>query len=394
MPSDLAAAGTTLDSAARRAPEQVSVAAVKPGYLFHPAVDFLCLGGLSLLVLPLCLLLPDSAQPDVLYATWVIAHVINHPHFAHSYQIFYSGFGEKAFGASYAPLLRARYIFAGIVVPVILVGLFGYAILSADPVALGFGVNAMFFFVGWHYVKQGYGMLIVESVLKRQYFNAAQKKALVAHAYAVWIFTWFAANTLVAEHNYWGLKYYTFDVPDPLLHIALALTLMTGIAVIWVLARKWAAKRTLPYSGVVAYAVTLYLWQIFRLDPKFVVIVPAMHSLQYLIVVWRFQLNRERARAPQGDTSHIDSARRFVPSAVVMRFARFLVLGMVLGFVGFWGAPLILDEFVTYDEAAFGNYMFLFCFTIFINVHHYFLDNVMWRGENPDTRQFLFAHRS
>lgn len=37
--------------------------------------------------------------------------------------------------------------------------------------------------------------------------------------------------------------------------------------------------------------------------------------------------------------------------------------------------------------------MFLFVFWIFINVHHYFLDNVIWRAENPETRQHLFAHR-
>ena len=35
--------------------------------------------------------------------------------------------------------------------------------------------------------------------------------------------------------------------------------------------------------------------------------------------------------------------------------------------------------------------MFLFVFWIFINVHHYFLDNVMWRRENPDTKKYLFC---
>jgi hypothetical protein len=30
-------------------------------------------------------------------------------------------------------------------------------------------------------------------------------------------------------------------------------------------------------------------------------------------------------------------------------------------------------------------------FWIFINVHHYFLDNVMWRRENPDTGKYLFG---
>jgi hypothetical protein len=33
----------------------------------------------------------------------------------------------------------------------------------------------------------------------------------------------------------------------------------------------------------------------------------------------------------------------------------------------------------------------VFLFYIFINVHHYFLDNVMWRRGNPDVQKHLFA---
>ena len=42
-----------------------------------------------------------------------------------------------------------------------------------------------------------------------------------------------------------------------------------------------------------------------------------------------------------------------------------------------------------YDRGIFGSQMFLFMFAIFINVHHYFLDNVMWRRENPDIAKYL-----
>ena len=47
----------------------------------------------------------------------------------------------------------------------------------------------------------------------------------------------------------------------------------------------------------------------------------------------------------------------------------------------------------TYDTELFGATMFMFMFWIFINLHHYFLDNVIWRRENPETGKFLFAHR-
>ena len=46
-----------------------------------------------------------------------------------------------------------------------------------------------------------------------------------------------------------------------------------------------------------------------------------------------------------------------------------------------------------YDHQAFNGTLFLFMFWIFINVHHYFLDNVMWRRENPETGKYLFGRR-
>ena len=52
-----------------------------------------------------------------------------------------------------------------------------------------------------------------------------------------------------------------------------------------------------------------------------------------------------------------------------------------------WGGSI---EFKTPMLWAFG-FLFLFTVWIFINVHHYFLDSVMWRRENPDTRLYLFG---
>ena len=70
--------------------------------------------------------------------------------------------------------------------------------------------------------------------------------------------------------------------------------------------------------------------------------------------------------------------------------ALFVLLGAVLGALGFWAIPIFLQVVVTYDTDILGTGMFMFIFFIFINVHHYFLDNVIWRRENPDMRRYLF----
>lgn len=369
-------------------------AAQRGGCLFHPVVDFLCLGGGSLIVLGLLALFrpPAASYGTVAVVMMGLTHLINHPHFAHSYQIFYRGFGEKAFGSRYEPMLRLRYLFAGVAVPLALLVYFLTTVVLQDLRALGFAANIMAFLVGWHYVKQGYGMLIVCSVLKRQFFSAIDKKVLLANAYAVWIADWMLANRALREHDLWGLGFYSFDLPQPLVSLAVALAAGTTLAMLWMLARKWwTENRRLPINGVVAYLVTLYAWLLLNVDPLLLLVIPACHSMQYLLVVWRYQMNAERDRAAVPATEAGRSGE--LPARARSRFGVFLLTGLVLGYLGFWGLPKLLAAAIPVDQAIFGPTLFFFICWIFINVHHYFLDNVMWRRGNPDTGRYLFAQR-
>ncbi|MGD1877378.1 MAG: hypothetical protein ACFB13_07750 [Kiloniellaceae bacterium] len=373
MPSQAAAGGH----------QTGAVEAARPaGHLFHPVVDFLCLGGGSLIVFALLAIFrpPVASYPTVAVVMMALANLINHPHFAHSYQIFYRNFGDKAFGSHYDPLLRLRYLFAGVAVPLALLAYFVTVVALQDLRALGFAVNIMAFLVGWHYVKQGYGMLIVCSVLKRQFFNEVEKKILLLNAYAVWMADWMMANWLVHQYDFWGLAYYTFGLPQPLVLLAMAVATGSSAAMLWMLARKWwASDRRLPINGVVAYLVTLYAWLMLNVDPLLLLVIPACHSLQYLLVVWRYQINADRARARD----------RAGPTA---RFIGFVVAGLLLGYLGFWGLPKLLSAVLPVDQAVFGPTLLFFICWVFINVHHYCLDNVMWRRGNPDTARYLFSH--
>ncbi len=364
-------------------------------YLFHPVVDFLCLGGGSLIVfIPLVLCTPPGASVPVLAGIMLaISNVINHPHFAHSYQIFYQNFGLKAFGQDYSARLRSRYVLAGIFVPIALIAFFAVCVASSDAELLGFGANIMLFLVGWHYVKQGYGMIIVDSVLKRRFFANSEKKVLLVNSYACWICYWVLANHIISERNFLGLKYYMFPFPSIIVYAIVGIASATTIIMLYTLAKKWLTEnKSLPANGVVAYLTTLYMWLFLRLDPVALLIIPTLHSLQYLIVVWRYRLNADSDRADPGERLRLTARGLALPSKAVLRFTLFVLVGLALGFFGFWLVPLYLDSLVSYDRETFGGSMFFFMFWIFINVHHYFLDNVMWRRENPDTGKYLFSH--
>jgi hypothetical protein len=365
--------------------------AVRKKYLFGPVADFLMLGGSALVLLPFLFLVPLRYEGAVAAIMLLLANVINHPHFAHSYQIFYRNFGRKIAGDGYDRNLQLRYIFAGIVVPVVMALFFGYGIVASDTRLLGYAGNMLGFFVGWHYVKQGYGMVMVDAVLKKQFFKDWDKKILLINSYAVWILSWLQVNAVINRRQYWGLEYYTFAVPSWLIDVTAFTAIATTAATIVMLANRWRSNgRSLPYNGVVAYAVSLYAWILFvSINPLWILVVPALHSLQYLAVVWRFETNIEREQPDADKAPKLSMLSRLGPK-FRLQLIMFIATGLILGYLGFYGLPMLLDGLVPYDREVLGSTLFLFVFWIFINIHHYFLDNVMWRRGNPEVSKYLF----
>jgi hypothetical protein len=361
-------------------------------YLIGPRADFLCFGGASLIVLPLLLLLPtEQYQPSVLAAALLLAHVVNNPHFAHSYQIFYRGYGAKAFTPALGRTMQLRYLFAGIAVPILLFAFLAGCILAHNLRLLGYATNAMTFFVGWHYVKQGYGLLMVDAALKRRFFSAEDKKVLLVNAYVVWIAAWALLNASLREKDLLGIKYFTFDVPDGVVVVALAAAAATSAHVAWALFRRWKAGQQLPVNGLLAYFASLYPWMLFiKVSPLWVIAAPALHSLQYLAVVWHFEANYQKAQLAEPDTRG-SIVRRVFGSNAAAHLGLFMLAGVALGYAGFTFLPMLLTSLIPFDRAVFGSGLLLFAAWIIINIHHYFIDNVMWRRENPEAKRYLFG---
>ena len=357
-------------------------------HLLGPRLDFLTLGGGSLVVIAaVAALYPRTVEARLALAaaTLFLAHFVNHPHFAHSYQIFYRGFLRKAFAPESA--LRLRYQMAGITVPASIVVFFAVAVAQASAPLLGLAANVMFLTVGWHYARQGYGILMVAAAHSGTRFDAGERRRLLCNTHLAWVTLWLLANNALAARNYWGLTYFMFDTPDALL-AALVIAVAVSTALVgrdFLL--KWRAERALPVNGLVAYAAAVYVWLPVGLaDPLLVLVVPFFHSLQYLAVVWRYQLNVESAGHAPAPALWWTARIPALPVA----FARFVVVGGLLGAIGFWWAPEFLDASAAYDRSVFGATAFVFMAWTGINIHHYFLDNVIWRRENPETRRHLF----
>ena len=360
-------------------------------HLFGPVIDFMGLGGLSVLVLiALCLVgNPEAFQPKLAVFFLVVADIVNHPHFAHSYQIFYRDFRRKI-GPATAMTLRWRYWVAGIIAPIAIVAFYAITLSIGDVTWIGYLLNVMFFLVGWHYVKQGYGMLSVDSVLKKKFFSESEKKLLLHNAYAGWAFSYVYANRVLSERTMFGISDFTFDIPEPVFWITLVIMVGFGVMTARMFGQRVRAGKGLPHTGVMAYLTSIYLWQIaIRFNPLFVIVIPAFHSLQYMMVVSRFQINVETENVSNGRGALLTRLCRNAPLAGLIQF---YVIGACLGFLAFWALPGLVTGLTEGEASGFPVGWAFAMFWIFVNVHHYLLDNVMWRKGNPDVAKHLFAH--
>ena len=101
--------------------------------------------------------------------------------------------------------------------------------------------------------------------------------------------------------------------------------------------------------------------------------VPFFHSLQYLPFVWKMERTRGLRTAPSGWPVR----------------ATTIAIGLVgTGFLAFELVPELLDAGV---QIAPSVYFFGAAFILFINIHHYFMDNVLWRFDNAQVRDYLLS---
>ena len=387
-------------------------------------LEFMIVGGATLVLVPFSFLYQylagvDTSVYQVSYIAFYLAWVINDPHFAVSYLLFYKKAPQRALGSEFkSPVQKGRYWIAGVVVPV---GLLVWAIVgfkNNSAQTLGLMFQFMFFLVGWHYVKQGFGCYAVLSARRGIKITDIERKTILTHCFSGWLYAWFGGFWPGLQYDENGVIYTSVNIPayqqemmvgaDVLATLSLVVLLLSGVMLGYLLVRKAVMQGALPaIAPLGGLLISIWLWIIFSdFDPLVAYFIPALHSIQYLYFV--FLLKRGEARAASGPPSFAGVGGRL---AIVAGGA--LVLGMIL-FHGLpdWfdggsmpievairagqaealsGYQSLVAELETKElQSALGFTPFLATITAMINIHHYFMDHVMWRRENPDTK-FLRA---
>jgi hypothetical protein len=389
--NDSAAALADAGAIVRAASGETLAARSRP--LFRPALEFLLVGGGTLLLLPLCWAYRhafglDAGELLMGMLAFHAASLINDPHFAVTYLLFYRGATGRAFGDVYPPRQRARYWVAGVLVPLALVAWSIAAITTHSAPALGALIQLAFVLVGWHYVKQGFGVLSVLSARRGISWSRGERRVILAHCLAGWAYAWASPFDPGTRSVVNGVFYTTLPHPPGLEPLCRLSFVASGLFVAGVVLRKWRRERRLPPLGALAgLAITVWLWTVYtRLDPLLMYWIPALHSLQYLYFVGLLRGNAALEQA--GPPSFKGSVGR--------ELAVLAVSAAGLGWLLLRGAPAGLDAALVPATSpglaaldAVGPTPWLAAFTAVVNIHHYFMDSVIWRREHTETRHLL-----
>ena len=378
----------------------------RPQALTTRFTDFWLLGGASLLVWLVMIAVQgfrtewaiDQHFKNLTYTTASLSLLVNYPHFLISYKLAYSR-GRSFVSAHWwqlvvVPLLMvaafawayARYDVPASDLPLVarlrqsVSGLGGNANVLSGPrlgdLLFTLTFNAMLFTVGWHYTKQVFGCVMVYAYFDRYPLSPAQRTITKWALLSIWWLNFAQGNARGAQNTFSQFNYYSFDLPDILVPIA-GVLLAAGVVLVahQVFWRNYKEHGRVPGVNMVVPLVALYVWwlPITRQFEFYFLLTPLFHSLQYLAFVYKMEDTRLRGLA------HPE-----------VRGTAIAVGTVVAGWLAFEFVPNEIDTALG-TFAAWKMFFFFTAAMLFINIHHYFIDNVLWRFRDPEVRKYLLA---
>ncbi|MFN7729352.1 MAG: hypothetical protein ACK5P7_09375 [Bdellovibrio sp.] len=346
-------------------------------------LDLLMVGGLSLFLF-LCFhfFLNENADTTKLaILMYYLSLVINWPHFMLSYQLLYWDKRTEL-------VKKPTYLWAAIIAPIILIGVFGLGFSRNDDVVFSLMVHVMFLTVGWHYVKQVFGTIVVTSSVKSFYLSKLERYALLTNLYSIWGLSFVGGQLDHREADFFGIKYDLLGFSPKILLAAYALVFVTGVIAVGLLVWRYIREgRSISRVGWVSYVALLAWYLPFAGHRHFYYMVPFFHSLQYLLFVGALKKNQWGATALRPT----DFERR---KSLFFNGLLYFGAAIVTGLLVFHWIPTGLDERMPEWNAnaavLWSPTIFMGVFQLFINIHHYFIDNVLWRSDNADLKKYLF----
>jgi hypothetical protein len=374
--------------------------------LTTPFGDFWLLGGASLVVWLVMIAAQgfrsawavDQHFKNLTFTTASLSLLVNYPHFVMSYKLAYTR--GRTFVTAHPWQL--------VIVPTLLVATFTWAFFRYNvPVSQLSGVitfqhlldkwgnnarvfagprlgdllfalafNVMLFTVGWHYSKQVFGCMMVYAHFDAYPLSKLQRQIIKASLLNIWWLNFAYSNATGRQQTFSQFTYYSLALPNVAIRVTGAMVVIGAVLVVYsVFWKNYRNSRQLPSINMLVPFVALFIWWLpqTRQFEFYFLLTPLFHSLQYLAFVYKLEDSRLRTvRYPE------------------IRATALIACVVVTGWLVFELVPNQIDTAL----GTFKSWQMFFFFTaamLFINIHHYFIDNVLWRFRDENVQKYLLT---
>ena len=288
------------------------------------------------------------------------ALVLSALHFGTTYHLAYSGgtdaIRKRPFALAIGPAVLGLAL-ASIVVFTILAG--SRQTRRATQIA----IVSVFLLTTWHYIKQVYGVARIGASYRKIVLTKPEVRVLRYGLYPLWLI---GAGQVLARGS--GARYAGFDIgvdllPNGIFAAARVAAILCATAIAVVIGRASMRCRVLPPSLVVAPYIAAFLWLAAPTNYFGATIaLGALHALQYMACCHRAEA--AFGLAPLTRRSMLRWAEIFGGAACGGLIISLWLPQRLNATVHVAGAPLLFTAV---------------CF-VFLNLHHYLIDAVIWRS--------------
>jgi hypothetical protein len=374
--------------------------------------DFWFLGGLSILIWLLFIIFdPMKANSELISTRFVqvgtlfswLSFICNYPHFLISYRFAYTR-GIKFILQSWIPLIAVpltllflymmSYFYfnetisnnSAIIYLNSLLLKTGLAFQIGEQANLGteilaFSVRIMYITVGWHYAKQIFGCMMVYGNYSSYNFSLRQKQLIKISLFSIAFFNFFFVSIPAADAT--TSTGYFFNIPLNAIGFSVlfitffkyAVLITSALVLYFVFYKNYQKTKKLPPLNVLVGYVAFHIWWFppIRQNEFYFLTIPFFHSLQYLPFAYRLEVAR-------GEKSNKEN---FFISLKMIAL-------VVAGILAFETIPHFLDTELN-SINHFNTWFFMISFAVFINIHHFFIDSVIWKFNHKDIRDKILS---
>jgi len=360
------------------------VAPKQAAYYVSPVVDAVAVGGLSILVWFVLYLGFQMGWHDGLRSAGVISlgatmvWIINWPHFAATATRLYTS-AEN----------RRQFPVTTYVVPIILLAGAIIALQNPTSVAPWF-VKIFLIWSPYHFSGQTIGVAMLYAGRHGFKVSPEMRRALNWFVYATYINLQAKTEQVGSlPSDFWGVREMPI-IGIPQWVVPISFWAMVGLAIVLALTVVDASNkgnRNMPWIMAVPVLAQVVWFHMVTDVRSFAEFVPMFHSLQYLFLAWFIQMS-EWDYQPEGEVDPAVSraAQREAVRRLITRTAMWGAWIFVLGGILFRWGPRAVSSM-----SGLEYLLVVGVFTATVQIHHFFVDGVIWKLRNPRVRAALYT---